>query len=90
MSVNQELIKNQVSNLIEDLQNYIDSSANLDEHEKGLQEKYKILFDTSKTLFNLIFNEYKKKNIDKVHFSGRNKEYFDNLINKLIMQITKN
>jgi protoheme ferro-lyase len=76
-----ELVKKEVFDLINDLENYTKSSRNLNVYEEAMKKKYKNLFNTSKTLFNLIFNQFKDKKFDK--------EYFNFMVNKMLSYITK-
>jgi ADP-heptose:LPS heptosyltransferase len=75
------LIKNQVFDLIEDLEKYSKTSRNLNVYEEAMKKKYNYLYNTSKTLFNLIFNQFKTNKLDK--------EYFNFMVNKMLNYITK-
>jgi hypothetical protein len=76
---NIKLIKTQTFNLISDLENYAKSSRNISIYENILKKKYNYLYNTSKTLFDLILNQYKNKQFDKV--------YFNTMINKMLNYI---
>ena len=68
-------IKEQVYNLINELNNNADTDTEI------LQEKYNYLYTTSKTLFNFIIKEHNKQGFDKT--------LFDRNINQMLSHITR-
>lgn len=73
-------VKKQVTDLIIDIQSIQNKNENLDEWESHLQNKYKKLFKTSKTLFNYILKNYGTEKFDSV--------FFNNTINMMLSKIS--
>lgn len=78
---NVKSIKTDIYNMISDLEKYSKSSRNISIYENCLQKKYSNLYKTSKSLFNMVFNQYKNKNFDK--------QYFNTTLNKMLEYISQ-
>lgn len=60
-----DIIKANVNDLINDLDDILNKGHNVSDFEYKLKKKYIILEKTSPALFNLIFKEYNTLNFDK-------------------------
>ena len=75
------IIKENVDNLITDLDNILNKGESISDYEYNLKKKYKLLEKTSPALFNLIFKEYNTPNF--------NKNRLQSILNMMLQQIEK-
>jgi site-specific DNA-adenine methylase len=75
------IIKENVDNLIVDLDNILNKGENISDYEYNLKKKYKFLEKTSPALFNLIFKEYNTQNF--------NKSNLQSILDMMLQQIEK-
>jgi predicted transcriptional regulator len=62
-------IKNEVDSLQRDIQKLIEDGEILDDYKTTLQNRYKYLYKTSKSLFNFVYDNYSKQTFDQQLFS---------------------
>lgn len=75
------IIKDNVGNLINDLDEILNKGENVSDYEYKLKKKYKSLDKTSPALFNLIFKEYNTPNF--------NKNRLQSILNIMLQQIDR-
>lgn len=73
------LIKKQVNELLTDIKNIKDKGESLDDWESHLENKYKKLYTTSKTLFTYIIKNYTNNDF--------NSEFFNKTLNLMLSKI---
>jgi len=84
---NVDKIKSQVYSLLDDLQKSNLETTDLD--TKELEQKYNYLFNTSKTLFNLVLKESKNPNFNKASFDKNLSQMLNNIVKIQQNQITQ-
>ena len=76
-----DTIKENVNNLIADLDDIVNKGDSPSDYEYKLKKKYKLLDKTSPALFNLIYKEYNTLNFDKLRLQS--------ILNMMLQQIEK-
>lgn len=76
-----DIIKDNVNDLINDLDDILNKGYVVSDFEYKLKKKYKLLEKTSPALFNLIFKEYNTLNFDKTRLQS--------ILNMMLNQIEK-
>ncbi len=71
-------LKEKISAMTSELDEIIAQGETPADHSASLQKKYKIIHQTSNTLFNYIINEYSK-----------NKKFFNNTIDMMLSQLQR-
>jgi hypothetical protein len=61
-------LQSEIVSLINKLDNLIKTNTSIEMYESKYQLEYKYLFNTSKTLWNYIFTQYKNSTFDKSQF----------------------